>query len=193
MSYFPLLEPAVLITSVPPGSLGRKKRHKHALESTHVGKSRKKLRFGSPSIPSAHFEVLLPPLGSWKSRLPVLGSSDKVRTVITHSVCDEADTLSKGPDSELPVRLPVRDDATVVTPRVYDLAVTMFQQEFRVMKTLKHHVLRSYSHPLTFTEVHGASLTMKWVGLPSVYSAIRIGKTVYQVFVTLFRSQTYIN
>ena len=192
MSHFPLLEPVVLITSVPPGSLGRKKRHRHALESTHVGKSRKKLCFGPSSVPSARFEVLLPPIGSWKSRLPVFGSSDKVRTVITHSVCDETDTLSKDP-----VRLAVRDsdDArqTVVTPRVYDLAVTMFQQGFRVMKPLNHSALSSYSHPLTFTEIHGASLTMKWVGLPSVYSAIRIGKTIYQVFVTLFRCQTYIN
>jgi hypothetical protein len=86
-------------------------------------------------------------------------------------------------DSELPVK-----DAqqTVVTPQVYDLAITMFQQEFRVVKPLRQGMLKPYSHPLRFTEIHGASLTMKWVGLPSVYSAIRIGRTVYQVFVALF-------
>lgn len=78
---------------------------------------------------------------------------------------------------------------TVVTPKVYDLSMTMFQQEFRVVKPLRQGVLKSYSHPLDFTEIHGASLTMKWVGLPSVYSAIRIGQTVYQVFVILFQSR----
>ena len=75
---------------------------------------------------------------------------------------------------------------TVVTPQVYDLAITMFQQEFRVVKPLKWGVLKSYSHPLRFTEIHGASLAMKWVGLPSVYSAIRIGRTECQVFAAFF-------
>jgi hypothetical protein len=63
--------------------------------------------------------------------------------------------------------------------------MTMFQQEFRMVKPLKQGVLKSYSHPLNFPEIHGASLAMKWIGVPSVYSAIRIGKTVYQVFVIL--------
>ena len=74
---------------------------------------------------------------------------------------------------------------TVVTPQVYDLAMSMFQQGFRVVKPLKLEALKSYSHPLKLMEIHGASLTMKWVGLPSVYSAIRIGRTVYQVCVML--------
>ena len=34
---------------------------------------------------------------------------------------------------------------------------------------------------------------MKWVGIPSVYSAIRIGKTVYQVSIMLFYFKIYIN
>jgi hypothetical protein len=62
----------------------------------------------------------------------------------------------------------------------------MFQQEFRVVKPLKQGKLKSYPHLLKFQEIHGASLTMKWVGLPSIYNAIRIGRTVYQVFVMLF-------
>ena len=82
---------------------------------------------------------------------------------------------------------------TVVTPWVYDLSITMFQQEFRMVKPLKQGVLKSYSHPLNFPEIHGTSLTMKWIGAPSAYSAIKIGKTVYQVFVMLFSFKIYIN
>jgi hypothetical protein len=80
MSHVPQLEPVVLITSVPPGSAGRKNKRKE--QSALVGGSGKKTRvhagpnLGS-SIPSAQVEVLLPPLGSWKNRL--FGSSDKVR------------------------------------------------------------------------------------------------------------------
>jgi hypothetical protein len=97
MSRVPLLEPVVLITSVPPGSLGRKKRH--AMESAPVDSSRlgsrKKLclgpglQVGSP-LPSTDFEVLLPPLGSWKNQL--IGRSDKVRTAVLHLVYKETDT-----------------------------------------------------------------------------------------------------
>lgn len=182
MSRVLLPEPVVLITSVPPGSPGRKKRHKeYASESTLIGSSRKKMCLGSSSastIPSAHIEILLPPLGSWKDRL--LGSSDKVR-ICYASLQFLTDASHK--HSELHS---YHAQQTVVTPRVYDLSMTMFQQEFRVVKPLKQELLKSYSHPLNFTEIHGASLIMKWVGLPSVYSAIRIGKTVYQVFVMLF-------
>jgi hypothetical protein len=70
MSRVPLLEPVVLITSVPPGSLGRKKRH--AMESAPVDSSRlgsrKKLclgpglQVGSP-LPSTDFEVLTSTIG----------------------------------------------------------------------------------------------------------------------------------
>ena len=62
-----------------------------------------------------------------------------------------------------------------------------------MVKPLKQEVLKSYSHPLNFPEIHGASLTMKWVGVPSAYSAIRIGKTVYQVFAMLFFFKIYID
>ena len=85
MSSVPLLEPVVLITSVPPGSLSRKK--KHALESAPV--DRKKLCL-EPGLGShTDFEVLLPPLGSWKNRL---GGSDKARTAVLHLVYRETDT-----------------------------------------------------------------------------------------------------
>ena len=182
MSRVPLLEPVVLITSVPPGSPGRKKRHKeYASESTLIGSSRKKMCLGSSSessIPSAHIEILLPPLGSWKDRL--FGGSDRVR-ICNASLWFLTDASKK--HSEL---YGCHAQQTVVTPKVYDLSVTMFQQEFRVVTPLKQEALKSYSHPLNFTEVHGASLTMKWVGLPSVYSAIRIGQSVYKVFIMFF-------
>ncbi|KAH9180823.1 S-adenosyl-L-methionine-dependent methyltransferase [Lactarius sanguifluus] len=171
MSRVPQFEPVVLITSAPPGSHGRKNKRKEpaSVQRALAGSSGKKMRFrptrsldlGSASgIPSAQVEVLLPPLGSWKNRL--LGRSEK--------------------DSELhgTLKLSAHAQQTVVTPRVYGLSVTMFQQKFRVMKPIKQGVLKSYSHCLDFSEIHGVSLTMKWIGVPSVYSAIRIGRTVYQ-------------
>ncbi|KAH9026772.1 S-adenosyl-L-methionine-dependent methyltransferase [Lactarius pseudohatsudake] len=168
MSRLPRFEPIVLITSAPPGSHGRDKRKEPAsVQGTLTRGSGKKMRLGprpglelGSGIPSAKVEVLLPPLGSWKNRL--LGRSEK--------------------DSELhgTLKLSAHAQQTVVTPRVYDLSVTMFQQKFRVMKPIKQGVLKSYSHCLNFSEIHGVSLTMKWIGVPSIYSAIRIGRTVYQ-------------
>lgn len=62
-----------------------------------------------------------------------------------------------------------------------------------MVKPRKRGVLKSYSHPLSFSEIHGTSLTIRWTGTPSVYSAIRIGKTVYQVFVMHSSFKIHIN
>ncbi|KAI9459440.1 S-adenosyl-L-methionine-dependent methyltransferase [Lactarius psammicola] len=185
MSHVPRLEPVVLITSVPPCSSGRKnKRKEQALvQSTLIGSSGKKARLGSSlglgssTIPSARVEVLLPPLGSWKNRL--LGSPDRDAQGGPTRLYHHRSSLS-GARTPLSCDVLHRSEQTVVTPQVYDLSMTMFQQEFRRMRPLKEAVLKSYSYSLNFPEVHGVSLSMKWVGVPSVYNAIRIGKTVYQ-------------
>ncbi len=82
---------------------------------------------------------------------------------------------------------------TVVTPQVHSLSLTMFQQHFKMVKPLKQGVLKSYHHSLSFGEIHGTSLTMKWIGVPSIYNAVRIGKMIYQVLAFLFSLMVDIN
>ncbi len=76
------LEPIILITSSPSSSDQKNKRKglvSSSSETSLVGSSRKKIRtwrITSPDLKPG-FEVLLPPLGSWKNRL--LKYSDNVR------------------------------------------------------------------------------------------------------------------
>jgi hypothetical protein len=78
---------------------------------------------------------------------------------------------------------------TVVTPEVYALSVAMFQQSFKLARPFNQRVLKSYNYPLLLDEIHGASPNIKWTGdlsLHPIYSAVKIGKTVYKVVLLVF-------
>jgi hypothetical protein len=78
---------------------------------------------------------------------------------------------------------------TVVTPEVHALSVVMFQQSFKMVRPYKQRVLNSYKHPLNLGEIHGASPIIKWIGdssLHPIYTAVKIGKTIYKVGFTVF-------
>ena len=77
---------------------------------------------------------------------------------------------------------------TVVTPEVHAVSIIMFQQSFKLVTPYKQRGLKSYKHPLNMVEIHGASPTIKWIegsSLSSTYKAVRIGKTIYKVFISL--------
>ncbi|KAF8503256.1 S-adenosyl-L-methionine-dependent methyltransferase [Russula emetica] len=72
MSDLPQPKPVVLISSLPPGSLSRKRKLKEdpsdsSISAPQIGQPDGQKKRGT--VPSARIEVLLPPLGSWKRRL----------------------------------------------------------------------------------------------------------------------------
>lgn len=73
---------------------------------------------------------------------------------------------------------------TVVTPKVHELSILLFQQHFKLVRPHKQEALRSIQFPLNMGEIHGASPIIKWIGslsVSSTYDAVRIGKTIYKV------------
>lgn len=73
---------------------------------------------------------------------------------------------------------------TVVTPNVYAFSIYLFQQHFKTLSPHKQERSKLYKYPMNIGEIHGASPIIKWIGNPSVssvYTAVRIGKTIYKV------------
>jgi hypothetical protein len=73
---------------------------------------------------------------------------------------------------------------TVVTPEVYALSLVLFSQCFKVVKPHKQALSRPYMCSLMMEEIHDAFPIIKWIGspsVPSVYGAVKIGKTIYKV------------
>lgn len=76
-------------------------------------------------------------------------------------------------------------DQTVVTPNVYAVSMLLFQQQFKLVRPHRHGGLQSVQISSSMKETHGPSPIIEWIGSPSVssaYNAVRIGKTIYQVW-----------
>jgi hypothetical protein len=75
---------------------------------------------------------------------------------------------------------------TVVTPEVYALSMAFFLQGFKVIQPHKQTLSRFYNYSSNMGEIHDASPIIKWIGSPSIYGAVKIGNTIYKVFISTF-------